>query len=381
MHSTVDSCEAMPVAERSALRDRVLALTSALRQEVERAAGAAPAGVAELSADLVAQAARAGLAPLLRCAEAVRGLGQRTRGEAASADGWGHALGVVEQVLDGCLAGVAAERLELLCRAVSGRELGVDEADESGGAWEAAAESVTSAAAATATAVTPELFDAFAAEALDGLDDCEDQVLRGESAGGGGAAAVLDAVGEALVTITDAGAAVGLTELPVPPDDADADALLECIDAVRQRIDAACTGVGAPAADPAAEIALDELFLRLRRTVRDTARRHGGRVVLTVRGGELRLTVGLADRIYEPLAQLIAEAAAHRARAPALALAAERAPGLLVLTLAGGDDADGGAEGAEALHWIDARRPADEYDLARLAYRPDCVNVVQIITG
>src|SRR5258707_596843 len=68
------------------------------------------------------------------------------------------------------------------------------------------------------------------------------------------------------------------------------------------------------------------------------------------------------------------------AAAGALCLHAERGAGMLSLTLDSADD-DGDGARPEALHWIDARRPAADDESSRLVYRPGSVNVVQIIIG
>jgi hypothetical protein len=228
------------------------------------------------------------------------------------------------------------------------------------------------------------LFDAFAAEALDVLDQCEDRVLLSELDGRD--ANLLADVAADLATICDAGAAVGLDDVERPPHAATAEALLESIDATRERIASAWADCAASAVDPIMQLPLDELFLRLRRTARDVARRHGGLVAFDTSGGELRISAALADRIFEPLAQLIADAASQVGAdsVGTLRVRAELDARLLALAIEAADaggDAPGDAERHEALQWIDARRPPTDDETARLVYKPGFVNVVQIITG
>lgn len=406
MHALSDtlgpgSCTGAQARAADALRDHMLGLTSALRVGLDRLAGqrgdaAALAALRGAGRAIVAAGARAELAAVVRCAEGFCDLAvdPGVPESATTVDRLLAAVGRIEQVLDGCLAGIDGERLGRLCDGVAARELGIDADDDAialaaapgGGArasWEV---DLRPGPAAARPPHEQELVDAFVAEALDVLDECESQLLRCELEPAG-AAAVLAAVGADLETIADAGAAVGVTDLDAPSSSSDVDALLEGIDAMRRGIEAAWTDSGAAAVDPQTSLPLDELFLRLRRVARDVAHRAGGLIAFDTHGGELRISAALADRVYEPLAQMIGDAAAHGAPGTrrTLRLRAEGGGGMLSLAVAdsarehAGVPAD--AEQAEALHWIDARQPASDDETARLVYRHASVNVVQIITG
>jgi hypothetical protein len=385
------------------LRTRVLTLTSALRGGLDRLAGqpgddAAIETLRSVGREIADAGADAQLAPLASAADGFCGLAAEPADAGRpplAGDRLLHAVGLIEQVLDGCLEGMNAEQLARLCHAIAGRELGL--ADEDDDAIDLAFDAAPGAPVpphrlrdtppappgATRPPHEQELFDAFAAEALDALDQCEDRVLLFELAPPG-ADRFADIAAE-LATVCDAGAAVGLEGLAAPTAGNDADAVLECIDAVRERIEAAWADCAAAAVDPAMLLPLDELFLRLRRNARDVARRHGGRLAIETRGGDLRITAALADRIYEPLAQVIAEAAAYVGpdAIPTLRVRAERDAHMLALAIDMAGDAahPAEAEARETLQWIDARRPASDDETTRLVYKPGFVNVVQIVTG
>jgi hypothetical protein len=373
-----------------AVRDRVLSLTSTLRDELDRLAGqhdvASVDRLRGVAGEIAAAGTRAQLAPLVRSAEGFRDLAAGAWESTPALDGLLHAVGLIERVLDGCLAGVDTERLERLCGAA--REVGLDDGDEGldltldaapGAAGAPAGGGFDGGAAATREAHEQALFDAFAAEALDILDHCEDRVLRCEL--DSQTTRWLDDVAADLATIRDAATAVGLHDLEAPEDAAGIDALLDCIDSTRQRIEETWADSDAAGIDAAALLPVDELFLRLRRTARDVARRHRGMIELDTHGGEVRITAALADRVYAAFAHLIADAASHvvPGTVQALRLRVERDERMLALIVDDGDGAD--AERAEALSWIDARRPAADDEAARLVYRPGSVNVVQVITG
>jgi hypothetical protein len=392
-----------PLGEHSAahtgdaVRERVLALTSTLRSELDQLAGRRDATAVDrlrgVGGAIVAAGARAQLAPLVHSAEGFCNLARGTWESTAAIDGLLHAVGLIERVLDGCLAGMDAEHLGRLCGAA--REVGLD--DDADDALDLTRDAAPRAGAAEPGDVDrpapppardvheQELFDAFAAEALDILDQCEDQVLRCEL--DPHAAHRLDDVGADLATVRDAAAAVGLRDLDPPVDAGAVDALLDCIDVTRQRIEEAWADSDAAGVDPSALLPVDELFLRLRRTARDVAHRHGGLIALDPHGGALRITAALADRVYEPFARMIADAASHVVPGGlrALRLRVERDDRMLALIIdehSGDPDGAGAdAERPEALYWIDARRSASDDEAARLVYRPGSVNVVQVITG
>jgi len=403
MHAMIDDLEQShretstpPIGDE--LRAHVLGLTSTLRADLDQLAGArADATVTdalrEVGREIVAAASRAQLAALVRSAEGFCDLALGAQEAPATIDGLLHAVGLIERVLDGCLEGLDQTLLARLCHTVSARELRLGD-DEDPDAIDLALDAAPDAAApatwerdghgaAARSAQEQELLDAFAAEALDALDQCEDLVLRAELEPADRGR--LDDVAADLRTIRDAGAAVGVHDLDAPASGATVDALLECIDAARQCIEDAWADSDAATVDPAALLPFDELFLRLRRAARDVARRHGCLIELETQGGEVRLTAALADRIYEPVAQMVADAAAHAAADArrTLRLRAERDRGLLSLAVdpVTGDEALGAGDRPEALYWIDARRAATDDEVARLVYRPGSVNVVQVITG
>jgi hypothetical protein len=372
------------------LRNSVLGLTSALRTAIDQHGNAAALDqLRGIGRSIATAGADAELVPLVRCADGFCQLAAGAWESTAMVDGLLQAVGRIERVLDGCLTGMDGDRLARLCDIVATRELGLDE-DEDDAAIDLtldAAPGGAPAADAPCAGRAPheqELFDAFAAEALDVLDQCEDYLLRVELDSGD--ACLLDDVCTDLATIRDAGATVGLFDLAAPLADTTVDGLLECIDAIRQRIEAAWGDSNASAVDPATLLPIEEIFLRLRRTARDVARRQGGWIRVDTQGGDRRVTAALADRIYEPLAQLIADAASQFGPGVCgtLQLGVGRDPGLLALSIDDGPTASGdGASDVdrpEALHWIDARRPATDDEGARLVYRPGSVNVVQIMS-
>jgi hypothetical protein len=360
-------------AAAAAAYDRVLALTSEVRAALD---DDAPVGVDTLAAlvgRLIDAGERAGLPPLARSAH---GLGDLARA-AADATALRRAVGLVEQVLDGCRSGADAGLLERLSGAASGREIGLEHDDDDEWAPAGAAAVAPPRRAASAPGGEPTLIAAFAVEALESLDRCEDCVLRYELEPGD------DTLGEVraeLTTIADAAAAVGIDDTTTTAG-LDVDTLLEAIDALRERIETAWAAADAGPVDAAATLALEELFLRLRRVGRDVARRQGGLLALDTHGGENRITIGLAGRIFDPLAQMIADAAARVApdALESLRIRAERDPQSLSLTIEPPGAAAGDHEESEALHWIDARRPASETEVDRLRYRPGAVNVVQVM--
>lgn len=378
MEWSIDSARG-PMRDGDGVRGRVLALTSALRLDLQRGAavdaGEVTTALQQAGSALVDEGARAQLGPLVRAAHGLRELAG-----ASGVDALLHAVGVVEQVLDGCLEGMDPDQLERLCRPSAAREVGLDlDGDEPAPPPVAAPAWQDRPAPARASAAPPsaedELFDAFVAEALDALDRCEDALLREEWAPSADGVAAARAE---LATIADAAAAVGVHDLDCKGDTPGA--LLEALDAARQQLESAWADSPAAAIDPSALLPLDELFLRLRRAARDVAQQHGARLALTTHGGALRITAALAGRIYEPLARLVADAAAAEADAggAALRLRAERDERMLTVVVDAGDD---GAALPEAMHWIDARRPASDDESARLSYRAGFVNVVQVVTA
>ncbi|HZW75304.1 MAG TPA: hypothetical protein VFF43_17290, partial [Caldimonas sp.] len=314
MHATSDRLDTISHAgtdalAADALRDEVLALTSALRVGLDRLAGQR-ADAAALDAlrgagrAIVAAGVRAQLAPVVRCAEGFCDLAAAPGTAAGSApvDRLLTAVGLIEQVLDGCLAGIDAERLGRLCDGIAAREFGMDDDDTT--AIDLTLDSAASAGTGTGWDSPPrpdqnarpaheqELLDAFAADALDVLDQCEAHLLRCELEPEG-TAAPLEAVAADLATIADAGAAVGVADLDAPPAAAGVDALLDGIDAIRRGIEETWADAGAAAVDPQASLPLDELFLRLRRVARDVARRAGELIAFDTHGGELRISATL----------------------------------------------------------------------------------------
>jgi hypothetical protein len=142
MHASGDmldgSSDFSSAVRETDLRERVLALTSALRTGLDRIAGqhgdeAAMDAVRGVGRQLVAAGAGAGLAPLVRAADGFCGLASGAGvpwTSTTSIDALLHAVGLIEQVLDGCLEGMDADRLGRLCHAVTGRELGLDDAED-----------------------------------------------------------------------------------------------------------------------------------------------------------------------------------------------------------------------------------------------------------
>jgi hypothetical protein len=358
----------------AATRAQILALTSAARHALDqRAAGAAPDGVGAAITALVTASAGSGLSFLERSCAALQ---CAANVGATAGDGLQRALGVVERVLDGSLSGMDPDRLERLCHGDGARELGIGADDAVCTATGSGADQQAVGGAVPARPADEQaVFDAFALEALDALDRCEDALLASELDGRA------TSVADDIATLCDAAAAVGVVLDPPAPAEA-TDALLAWIDLARESIELAWGDAPAAAVDPAALLPFDELVLRLRRVARDVARDHGMLIGLDADGGEVRISAAVADRIYEPLAQLVRQAAAHGSADPSrpLRLRIEQDGSRLSVTLhqTGADD-DG--DRPETLHWIDARDDAATSAAERLAYRPDCLNIVQIVTG
>ncbi|MGH7788490.1 MAG: hypothetical protein ACRERC_16590, partial [Candidatus Binatia bacterium] len=118
-----------PTRDGEGVRDRVLVLTSALRLDLQRGtpaeAGDVVTALQQAGSALVDEGARAQLGPLVRAAHGLRELAGT-----AGVDALLHAVGVVEQVLDGCLEGMDPDQLERLCRPSAGREVGLDLDDD-----------------------------------------------------------------------------------------------------------------------------------------------------------------------------------------------------------------------------------------------------------
>ena len=262
------------------------------------------------------------------------------------------AVGLVEQVLDGCRAGAPASALERLIGVTSGREIGLDHDDD----WVPAPAAPTPPRRPSSPEDGQTLVAAFAAEALEALDQCEDRVLTHELSPDDGD---LGEVCADLATIADAAAAVDVdVRVGAGPD---VDALLDEIDVLRERIESAWAGADAVPVDATDDAAA-------RGAVPAPAARRARRGAPAGRAARARrarrravITVGLAGRIFDPLAQMIADAAelVTPGTIETLRLHAERdAKSLRVHHRAVRCRQAADPDESEALHWIDARRPA-----------------------
>jgi hypothetical protein len=359
-------------------REALLACTSGLRLGLLSEGDVVAASVASAER-LRGEIDQWAIPELLRCGESLtRWLdspgGLPNRAASGFAEVASDVVGLLEQCVDAALVGAPVQRLDALLARLEARCV------------------VTAAARAAASDCgDPGVLEAFADDALDELDRCEDLLLRAEIEGATRQglealmiemAAVIDA-GEALrIDGLDAGRlADQLTGASAERSlSAMIEGLLRSVDEVRRAIEVAGAAEGVAAS---LSIPLSELLKRLRRCCRDRARELGGRIqVETDADAMARVSLAAAENVFAPLAlfaaQAVASALQHAdgAEAPRLRISAGIDADRVQFEIE--DDAVDAMVAGETIQSLDARSCV-EVGAPLHPYRRGYVNIVQVL--